>query len=180
MSRQLMLPVIALMLSGCIAQINERSVARWLAVDIICSIDESVIDEKDKLLPNGWLTKPYSPTHWQEYWGYRVHSLAPATFDSERPLGYSGPAGKTYALYALQQRRELGLPDLLPQEQDVALVSGLYAELDHSPRSSCEILDHPSPVCTLGPAQRPIAMEFRRECGRPDKAFPPRPIPFAR
>ena len=111
-----MLPMIALMLSGCVAQINDRSVARWLAVDIICSIDESVIDEKDKLLPNGWLTKPYSPTHWQEYWGYRVHSLAPATFDSERPLGYSGPAGKTYALYALQQRRELGLPDLLPQE----------------------------------------------------------------
>ena len=43
MSRQLMLPVIALMLSGCVAQINDRSVARWLAADIICSIDETLI-----------------------------------------------------------------------------------------------------------------------------------------
>ncbi|KGQ18698.1 hypothetical protein LF41_452 [Lysobacter dokdonensis DS-58] len=164
-------------LAGIVPRAPDRPARSGVADNFVCMIDESVADEKDKLLPNGRVTQPYSPMHWQTYWDDRADALGRESFAYERARGYAGPSARTLMLYALQQRREYGLPDLVPQARNVPFVSSLYAELGHDPRTSCEILDYPSPVCTLGPAQRPVAMEFRRECGvAPDKAFAPRPL----
>ena len=162
MFRVLSISLITVSLSGCIAAINQRSEIRYMAIDLICTIDESVIDEKDKLLPSGWLTKPYSPTYWQEYWNHRAYYLGHS--DLSRYSGYSGPSGRTFILYALRQRQEENLPDLVPDERNSSFIPELYAELKQNPRSSCEILSYPSPVCTLGPAQRLAASQFQRPC----------------
>jgi hypothetical protein len=162
MIRTLGISLIAVALSGCIAAINERSMIDHMARDLVCGIDESVIDEKDHLLPSGWLTKPYSPAYWQEYWNHRAYYLGQS--DLSHDSGYSGPAARTLILYALRQRQEENLPDLVPDEKNSSFVPELYAELKRNPRSSCEILSHQSPVCTLGPAQRPAVSQFQRPC----------------
>ena len=177
MSRMLIVVIAATALSGCVAAINERAMMRHMADELICTIDQSVVDEKEKLMPNGWLTKPYSPTFWQEYWNHRTYYLGNATFGRERALGYSGPSGRNFILYSLRQRQEEGLPNLVPEKRNASLVSELYQELQRNPRTSCEILAYPSPVCVLGPAQRPTALQFRRPCGvAPNNSFKPKPL----
>lgn len=132
----------------------------YLADDLICSIDTEVVAERDKKLPSGWLTKPYSPDLWQTYWTDRVVTFLNGEDFAQSFKGYRGPTSRTLALYILQQRRELDFPDLLPEPH----VTELYAELDHNRTSSCARLGRPSPVCHLGAARYPGSPAFQREC----------------
>ena len=148
-------------LAGCAAH-NMRTMVGHMPQDLICGIDMSVIDERDKLLPNGWISKPYSPEHWNSFWNHRAFYLGRFNFN-EYPQ-YSGPSGRILILYALQQRRELNLPDLVAEERNKEFVSDAYRELENRRQSSCQILGSPSPVCFLSAAQRPKPMRYQREC----------------
>jgi len=152
-------------LCGCVAQINEKVATSWLEHDLICGIDESVTDEQQSLVPEGWLTKPYSPSYWQEYWNHRVYYLGNATFERERSKGYVGLSGRSMILYALKQRREVGLADLVAEERNKEYLATLYEELNDNNQSSCKILGHRSPQCRFTPAQHPGAPYFQRPCG---------------
>ena len=135
----------------------------YMADDFICLVDEGVISERDKKLPNGWLTRPYDPEYWQVYWnGWMYQILKDAL--AETFEGYRGPSEKTLVLYALQQRREAGLADIVLDPRNADKIPALYAELDDIGKSSCDILNWQSPVCDLSPAQYPGSPSFQREC----------------
>lgn len=155
------LVVVTTGLAGCAAH-NERTMIGSLSQELVCGIDESVIDEKERLLPNGWISMPYSPEYWQSYWNHTAYYLGRAEMTTYP--GYAGPSGRTLVLYALQQRRENGLPDLVPEERNKDFVSSAYREIESRNETSCQILAMPSPVCYLSPAQRPAAVRFQREC----------------
>lgn len=127
-------------------------------------VDKNVVAEKDKKLPSGWLTKDYSPKHWNEYWNRRVYYFLVKNHPTDNDQEYEGPSDRTVILYALQQRREAGLPDIVPELRNLPALPDLYAELDQMTMSSCEILGQPSPVCSLSSAQYPDAPQFQREC----------------
>ena len=165
MSREVLTVLIAVLAaSGCTMEMQRRSETRYLESDLICSIDTSVADETDRLLPNGFLTKPYSPDLWQTYWKDRVTYLAQEDFSRERRWGYTGPSGRTLALYLLRRRKEDGMPDLTGANQNEQLIGELYSELHRRGQSSCEILERNSPVCQHSPAQRNGSLRLERQC----------------
>lgn len=134
---------------------------RYYADELICSIDESIRGELDRKLPNGYLTREYSPALWSAHWNARVRTLASANLHDDH-RGYVGPSGRELALYALSQRRHEGLPDLAAMAEIRTTVDSLYAELDARPESSCAFLKGRSPQCSLSPAQYPGSPESRR------------------
>lgn len=162
MRRTIEVLLLVLCLTGCVAAINERAQNRWMGGELICGIDSSVVAETEKLLPNGWMTKPYSPEYWQQYWNDRVFYLAKYDFQRERTKGYSGPSGKTLLLYALIQRREAHLPDVVSDERNNSTLAELYSEVGNSTKSSCAILGQASPVCSLPYRGQPA---YQRQCG---------------
>ena len=132
----------------------------FFANELICEIDQSVREEIDGKLPNGYLTSAYSPTLWLQYWSERVSVLASADLHT-RHEGYVGPTGRQLVLYALQCRREADLPGLTATNPETqSLLRTLYSELGEAP--SCDFLDRPSPECSLSPAQYPGPPESRR------------------
>ena len=161
MRRAIEVLLLAICLTGCVAAINERAQNRWMGDELICGIDSSVVDETEKLLPNGWITKPYSPVYWQQYWNNRVFYLAKYDFQREQAKGYTGPSGKTLVLYALRQRQEAHLPNVVSDERNNSTLVELYSELGSSTKSSCAILGRPSPVCSLPHRGQPA---YQRQC----------------
>jgi len=70
------------------------------------SIDDAVLEETQKLPPQGWKTKPYSPEQWQLYWSSRI-----SAFRNFQPNeSYVGPSGKEWIEYIVRQRRTARLP----------------------------------------------------------------------
>ena len=167
----------ALFLSGCTAEMQRRSETRYLEQDLICSIDTSVANEVDRLLPSGFLTKPYSPDLWKTYWEGHLARFAKEDFSRERERGYAGPSGRVLALYLLSQRREAGLPDLVGSSKTDGLIAQLYDELHRGDQSSCAILKRNSPVCHHSPAQRTGSLTLQRHCRvAPNDSFKPTPL----
>lgn len=72
------------------------------------SIDDSVRDEVGKKLPNGYQTRPYKASFWQEYWNNRIHHLG-----KHHPLdSYRGPSGPEWVEYIIRSRKNAGLRHL--------------------------------------------------------------------
>jgi len=154
-----MLCTIVLTVSSCAGP--EAYNRRYLADDFICSIDEAVRVELDRKLPNGYLTREYSPELWSAYWHERVQRLSGADLHGNHP-GYVGPTGRALVLYALAQRRQEGLADLSAEGGLGAEIESLYAELEAGEESSCARLAGRNPECSLSPAQYRGSPESRR------------------
>ena len=165
MARRYLLAMFALALSGCVASTNEKIGVSYWERDLVCGIDENVLDEQAKWFPTDLRDKPDSSGYWQGYWNHRVYYLGNAKFERELANGYTGLSGRALILYALRQRQEVGLPDVIPEERNATFVPELYTELENTPRSSCAILGGRSPVCRLAPARHPGSPIFQRPCG---------------
>jgi hypothetical protein len=129
---------------------------------LICKVDLSTVEESDKKLPNGYLTKEYSPIYWQEYWNHHIHYVGKDGPESHEE--YVGPTGETIVKYTLQLRREMKLPDIIPDARNEVYLKQLYKELDNGSKDSCGILHWNSPVCVHSPVHYPGSPELKRDC----------------
>jgi hypothetical protein len=132
--------------------------------DSVCSIDQSIEAERDRKLPSGYLTREYSPDHWQEYWNRRLSSYLDESSTDLKAYGYEGTSRIQFAQYILVSRREFGLPDISPEHHIADFVLRTYSV--QSDRPSCELLRISSPLCTMSPAQYPQGTTIQRGCGR--------------
>ena len=106
--------LIILLSAGCsitnILKTQADEERHYLAGDIKNGIDEEILSEQKKGLPQGYLTSPYSEEIWQKYWNDRIAILR--TSGPEKLRHYSGPDGNWFADYIISERQKSGLPAL--------------------------------------------------------------------
>ena len=112
MPRSIFILLLFLPLGGCsilnMAAGPGNYARHYQADGLKSSIDDAIVEETQKLPPQGWKTKPYSPAQWQRYWSLRISNFR----DFQSHKSYVGPSGQEWINYIVSQRRAAKLPPL--------------------------------------------------------------------
>jgi hypothetical protein len=120
-----LLLVSCLAMSACgvqnMARTSDQDCRDYFAGEFKESIDRAVAEELAHEPPNGYKTKPYAPSQWQDYWNsriYYIYNIGP----NQCHGGYHGPTGPEFIAYIVQERRAHGLPDLVLEPRNAGRV----------------------------------------------------------
>ena len=90
------------------------------------TIDSSVRDEVAKNPPNGYLTKPYHPSQWKDYWNSRIFHIG-SNID---PRSENGRANREWIRYIITSRQNADLPKLSVEPRNREIIR---RAMEHQP-----------------------------------------------
>ena len=89
----------------------------YFAEDLKDSIDNSIKNESEKDAPLGVSNGGYSEENWNKSWNKRIFHI----YDIEKSpsmKAYQGPSGEEFIRYIIEERRRMGLPELILEERN--------------------------------------------------------------
>jgi hypothetical protein len=93
----------------------------YFAGELKQTIDQSIQEELAHEPPQGYKTKPYEPSQWQEYWNARIYYIFD-TGPNDCHGKYHGPTGPEFIAYIIRERRSRHLPELILEPRNAGRV----------------------------------------------------------
>ena len=89
----------------------------YYAEELKESIDSSIKNESAKGAARGFINRSYSEENWNKAWNSRIHSLY-SLGKRKGQEAYQGPSGEEFIRYIIEERRRMGLPELIIEERN--------------------------------------------------------------